>query len=138
MNKSTLKKSSTILAFALAVMLVFTASFALGGVADASTPEPIMQGELLGEITVAHTSDIHYYPWEYCYQDVTSPDYKLSDFFHSQTTSTKLVNESGNILYQNIMHMIELAKEGKTGALTVFDIPIKYLFYFSNLMLLYT
>ena len=113
MKKATVKKSSTILALVLAVTLICTAVFAIEGVANASTPEPIMQGDLIGKITVAHTSDIHYYPWEYCYQDVTNPDYKLSDFFHSQTTSTKLVNESGNILYQNIMHMIELAEEGK-------------------------
>ena len=111
MKKATFKTASTALAVLLALTLVFTAIFAISdSVAEA---DDTMQGIFIGKHTVAHISDVHYYPFEYCYQDISNPDYKKSDFFYSQTTSTKLVNESGNILYKNIMHMIELAEEGK-------------------------
>ncbi|MBR7162356.1 MAG: metallophosphoesterase, partial [Clostridia bacterium] len=111
MKKATFKTASTALAVLLALTLVFTAIFAISdSVAEA---DDTMQGISIGKHTVAHISDVHYYPFEYCYQDISNPDYKKSDFFYSQTTSTKLVNESGNILYKNIMHMIELAEEGK-------------------------
>ena len=111
MRKFNLKTTSTALAVILAFALVFTAVFAISD--SVAVADDTMQGIKIGEHSVAHISDVHYFPWEYCYQDVSNPDYKESDFFHSQTTSTKLVNESGNILYQNIMHMIELAEQGK-------------------------
>ena len=111
MKNSTLKKASTALAVILALTLVFTAIFAIND--NVALADDTLQGIKIGEHTVAHTSDIHYFPWEYCYQDIADPDYKKSDFYYSQTTSTKLVNESGNILYKNIMHMIKLAEEGK-------------------------
>ena len=111
MKRSTLKTASTALAVILAFTLVFTAIFAINN--NVALADDTLQGIKIGEHTVAHTSDVHYFPWEYCYQDVTNPDYKKSDYYHSQTTSTKLVNESGNILYKNVMHMIELAEEGK-------------------------
>ena len=110
MRRLSFKSTSTALAVILAVMLIFTAVFAFeGSVADAND---VVQGTKVGEVSLAHVSDVHYFPLEYCYQDFTNPDFKKTDFYHSQTTSTKLVNESGNILYQNVMHMISMAEDG--------------------------
>ena len=111
MKRTFLKNSSTALAVILAVMLVFVAVFAVEG--STAMADDTLQGTKIGVHTIAHTSDIHYFPWEYCYQDITDPDYKKSDYYYSQTTSTKLVNESGNILYRNVMNMIKLAEQGK-------------------------
>lgn len=117
MRKFTLKTTTTALAVLVAFTLVFTAFFAINN--TVANADDTLQGTSVGKHTVAHVSDVHYYPLEYCYQDITNPDYKKSDFFHSQTTSTKLVNESGNILYQNVMHMIDLAKEGKMPTMLI-------------------
>lgn len=111
MRRFNLKTASTALAVILAFALVFTAVFAMSD--TVASADNTMQGIKIGEHSVAHVSDVHYFPWEYCHQDISDPNYKESDFYHSQTTSTKLVNESGNILYKNVMHMIELAEEGK-------------------------
>ena len=110
MRNFKLKTAGTALVVVLALTLVLTVAFAsTGGVALAdNTPN----GEKIGEFSVAHISDIHYFPLEYCYQDTSAEDYISSDFYQSTTVDTKLVLESGNILYANIMRMIDMAKAG--------------------------
>lgn len=110
MTASLKNKLPAITVALLALVLVFTMTFALTGVASADTE---MTGTKINSVTVGHISDIHYFPLEYCYQDVEAEDYYSSDFYKSLTGDTKLVMESGNILYANVMRIIDDAKKGE-------------------------
>lgn len=94
---------------AVVLVLVMTCSV-LGGVALASdTPTPIANGNL----SIGHMSDIHYFPLEYCYQNVYAADYKSSKFYHSTTGDTKLVIESGIALNAQVQQILKDADERK-------------------------
>ena len=110
MRKLNLKSASTVLIAVLALTLILSTAFAVGG--DVASADNTPSGTKIGEFSVAHTSDIHYFPLDYCYQDITAEDFKTSDFYQSTTVDTKLVMESGNILYANVMRMLNMAKEG--------------------------
>ncbi len=113
MRKFSLKTLSTTLVAILALTLALTCVFAVeGSVAQADDALYVVDGVKTGEISVGHISDIHYFPLDYCYQDVNASDFKDSDYYHSTTGDTKLVMESGNILYANIMRMLDMAEEG--------------------------
>lgn len=109
MRKLNLKSASTVLIAVLALTLILTTAFAVGG--DVARADDTPSGTKIGEFSVAHTSDIHYFPLDYCYQDITAEDFKTSDFYQSTTVDTKLVIESGNILYANVMRMLNMAKK---------------------------
>ena len=84
----------------LVLVLILTLSFAFTGstalAEDSMTPA--------SEVSFGHVSDIHYFPEEYCSDDVNS------DFYHSTTGDTKLVAESGAIGMAHIKEFIENAK----------------------------
>lgn len=110
---NTLRKTvSMVIVSVLAITLALTLGITLGsGVAVAETVEST--GTVLSTITIGHMSDIHYFPLEYCYQNVTADDYKDSDFYYSMTGDTKLVLESGNVLYANMARVLADAKKGE-------------------------
>ncbi len=110
---NTLRKPvSAVIVAVLALTLALTLGITLSsGVAVAEESAPT--GTVVSSITVGQMSDIHYFPLEYCYQDVTAADYKDSDFYYSMTGDTKLVLESGNVLYSNMVRVLEDAKKGE-------------------------
>lgn len=110
---NTLRKPvSMVIVSVLVLTLALTLGITLGsGVAVAESAEPT--GTVLSTITIGHMSDIHYFPLEYCYQDIQAADYKDSDFYYSMTGDTKLVLESGNVLYSNMARVLADAKKGE-------------------------
>ncbi len=112
MKKFSLKKLSTALVAILALTLVITCVFAVDGSVAQADQQHLVNGTKVGEISVGHISDIHYFPLDFCYQDTNAEDFKDSDFYYSTTGDTKLVMESGNIMYANVMRMLEMAEEG--------------------------
>lgn len=110
MSKTTSKRISASLIAMLAILLVAVSGFSIAnGIAYADSNE-ILNAE--SSLTVGHMSDIHYFPLEYCYQDVKNENYTSSDFYYSMTGDTKLVLESGVILNQQIKGIIADAKAG--------------------------
>ncbi len=100
------KRVSLVLCVLLAITLLAGAGYAAtNGVAYAAINPT-------DSLTIVQMSDIHYFPLKYCYQDVTDPDYKTSDFYHSTTGDTKLVLESGVILNGAVKDIIQKAKDG--------------------------
>ncbi|MDD4839712.1 MAG: metallophosphoesterase, partial [Clostridia bacterium] len=116
----------------LIAVLILTVCFSIGsmtlidGTAFAASELEVGSSET---ITIAHISDTHYFPLEYCYAyttdeegnnidyiDKTSELYLLSDFYDSTTGDTKLITESGAILNAIIQNIISLAEE-KVSAL---------------------
>lgn len=95
----------------LAVVLIFTMAFTLTG--NVATADETPTGIQLNEITVGHISDIHYFPVEYSYTKITADNYKSSAFYNSLTGDTKLVIESGNVLYAQVERYIADAKTGE-------------------------
>ncbi|MBR2485223.1 MAG: hypothetical protein IKB54_02595, partial [Clostridia bacterium] len=74
MRKLNLKSASTVLIAVLALTLILSTAFAVSG--DVASADDTPTGTKIGEFSVAHTSDIHYFPLDYCYQDVTAEDFK--------------------------------------------------------------
>ncbi len=108
MSNMTQKRLPLILIVVLTFILVGAMSFSVvGGVATADSA-PIPESTL----KIGQFSDIHYFPLDYCYQDVTNDNYKTSEFYNSMTGDTKLVIESGMILKQQIEQYIADAKAG--------------------------
>lgn len=60
----------------------------------------------LSSLDIGHVSDIHYFPIEYCYQDVKNSDYQSTEYYHSMTGDTKIVLESGVALNATIQGFI--------------------------------
>lgn len=110
MSKLMSKRVSAVLIVALAVVLACVMGFTVAdGVSMADSNESIANEDSL---TIGHMSDIHYFPLEYCYQDVKNANYKQSDFYKSMTGDTKLVLESGLILNKQIQGILQDAREG--------------------------
>lgn len=110
MSKSTSKRVSAVLIVALAILLSFVMGFTItDGISLADATENITNEDSL---TIGHMSDIHYFPLEYCYQDVKNANYEQSDFYKSMTGDTKLVLESGLILNQQIQGILQDARDG--------------------------
>jgi len=105
------KRVTFALAIVLAVVFVLLVGFsAASGVAHAAEGTPALESE----ITIGHMSDIHYFPLEYCYQDVANEKkYKASDFYHSMTGDTKLVLESGMVFNKAMHEILADAEEHK-------------------------
>jgi len=111
MSTNTKKRVPIALILVLAIVLVSVLGFTLSaGVTYAADEQTITY---LDEISVGHLSDIHYFPLEYCYQDVYSPQYLISDFYHSTTGDTKLVVESGIALNATIQNIIADGRNGE-------------------------
>ena len=108
--KRIVRTPSFVPAIVLAIAFLFTFAFAVSGVADA---EDTFSADLHSEISLGHMSDIHYFPLENCYTQITADDYYDSDFYNSMTGDTKLVLESGTILNANVRRFIA---EAQTGA----------------------
>ncbi len=109
MEKTYQNKITLMLVGLLAFVLAFAFAFTItSDVASAGTSE----WTATDKITVGHISDIHYFPLEYCYQDVSAEGYYDSDFYGSLTGDTKLVMESGNALYKNVKRIIADAQAG--------------------------
>ncbi len=78
-------------------------------------------------LTLAHISDVHYFPLEYCYVfdedengnktyiDKTSQSFLNSDFNNATYGDTKLVTESGIILTRFVYNMIDKTKLAVTN-----------------------
>lgn len=108
MSNTRLHRLPSILVIVLAILLASVMSFSIiDGVTSAENNETISTES---EIKIGHFSDIHYFPVDYCYQDVTSDDYVKSEYYYSMTGDTKLVLESGMILSQQIKQYIEDAR----------------------------
>jgi hypothetical protein len=110
MSKFFKKNVPLAIALVLLLVLVFSSALALTDTNLFAQAAPAVQS--LGSIKLGHVSDIHYFPLEYCYQDVKSDEYKSTDFYHSMTGDTKLVLESGVIFNATIQGFIEDAKAG--------------------------
>lgn len=109
MRRALTKRLPLVLIAVLIFVAIFSIAFSATSVADASNEStPIT----LNEFTVGHLSDIHYFPLDYCYQDVKNSDYVDSDFYYSMTGDTKLVLESGAILNGTIQAIIADANSG--------------------------
>ena len=108
MSNKMQKHLPLIFVVALAIVLASVMTFSIAGIATADAAKSPVD-----EITIGQFSDIHYFPVDECYQDITSSDYKTSDFYNSMTGDTKLVMESGMILKQQIEAFIEDAKQEK-------------------------
>jgi len=99
-----------VLIVVLAVLLASVMSFSIvDGISKAGEEQNIVKEN---ELTFGQFSDIHYFPLDYCYQDVKAEGYKTSDFYNSMTGDTKLVLESGMILKQQVEQYIADAKNG--------------------------
>ncbi len=110
MSNSNLHRLPTVLVVVLAILLASVMSFSIiDGVSNAETSQSVANES---SIKIGHFSDIHYFPVDYCYHDVTNPNYVTSDFYNSMTGDTKLVLESGMILAQQVKQYIEDAKKG--------------------------
>ncbi len=98
--------------FVLVVLLI--AALAAGMCVSLTCGVAVAESTLTqtGVIDFVHMSDIHYFPIDYCYQNVASADYEESEFFHSMTGDTKLVLESGVILNNAVRQVIAEAKDG--------------------------
>ena len=107
--KRIVRTPSFVPAIVLAIAFLFTFAFAVSGVADA---EDTFSADLHSEISLGHMSDIHYFPLENCYTQITADDYYDSDFYNSMTGDTKLVLESDTILNANIKRFIAEAQAG--------------------------
>ncbi|MCQ2603013.1 MAG: metallophosphoesterase, partial [Clostridia bacterium] len=102
---------STIVIFALAICLVFAFAFTMNSAVVYA--DDTLEGEKVADIKIGQMSDIHYFPLEYCYQNIAAENFYSSDYYNSLTGDTKLVAESGAILTANIKRIIEDAKVGK-------------------------
>lgn len=110
MGKNFLRKLPVLLTFILVFMLTILLAVSL--------TSNISYGEssTVTDIRVGHISDIHYFPYEYCYTKTYRTDkaqYESTDFFDCMTGDTKLVLESGITLISTIKAIIEDAKAGK-------------------------
>jgi len=107
----------------LLTVLALTACFTIGsmflvdGTASASPA-------YTNTVTVAHISDVHYFPLDYCYVytvdengdnieyvDRTTDLYSKTDFMRTSRGDTKLIAESGAILSSIIQSIIDLAED---------------------------
>ena len=110
MSNTKLHRLPTVLVVVLAILLASVMSFSIiDGVSNAETSQTVANES---SIKIGHFSDIHYFPVDYCYHDVTNPNYVTSDFYNSMTGDTKLVLESGMILAQQVKQFIKDAKAG--------------------------
>lgn len=110
MSKSSTRRIPMVLIVVLAVLLASVMSFSIvDGISKAGEEQNIVKEN---ELTFGQFSDIHYFPLDYCYQDVKAEGYKTSDFYNSMTGDTKLVLESGMILKQQVEQYIADAKNG--------------------------
>ncbi len=110
MSNTKLHRLPTVLVVVLAILLASVMSFSIiDGVSNAETVQTV---EHESSIKIGHFSDIHYFPVDYCYHDVTNPNYVTSDFYNSMTGDTKLVLESGMILAQQVKQYIADAQNG--------------------------
>lgn len=109
MRNALTKRFPLVLIAVLIFVAVFSIAFSAASVADASNESAPAN---LNEFTVGHLSDIHYFPLDYCYQDVKNSNYVDSDFYYSMTGDTKLVLESGAILNGTVQAIIADAKSG--------------------------
>ena len=100
---------SALPALVLALAFICTFGFTLANVASA---EDLATADKIGSISIAHISDIHYFPIEYSYTKIAEDNYTDSDFYYSMTGDTKLVLESGAILNANVTRFVEEAKAG--------------------------
>ncbi|GEM_PF-843723 len=110
MSNTKMHRLPMILVIVLAILLASVMSFSIiDGVsaAEATQKTIVADGE---QLTIGQFSDIHYFPIDYCYHDVTNPNYVTSDFYNSMTGDTKLVLESGMILAKQVKKFIEQAK----------------------------
>jgi len=119
MSNSKLHRLPTALVVVLAILLASVMSFSIiDGVSNAETIQTV---EHESSIKIGHFSDIHYFPVDYCYHDVTNPNYVTSDFYNSMTGDTKLVLESGMILAQQVKQYIaDAQKQDGTCPMYVF------------------
>lgn len=100
-----------VLVVVLAILLATVMSFSIiDGVSSADSSQQTISKD--NQLKIGHLSDIHYFPVDYCYHDVTNPNYVTSDFYNSMTGDTKLVLESGMILAQQVKQLIADAKNG--------------------------
>lgn len=110
MSNTKLHRLPTVLVVVLAILLASVMSFSIiDGVSNAETSQTVVNES---SIKIGHFSDIHYFPVDYCYHDVTNPNYVTSDFYNSMTGDTKLVLESGMILAQQVKQFIKDAQAG--------------------------
>lgn len=98
--------------FLILLAVLFVTIFAITGINGVTMADSSQSMTAEDTLTIGHMSDIHYFPLEYCYQDVKSPKYKQSDFYHSMTGDTKLVLESGVILNQQIHKFLQDGANG--------------------------
>lgn len=98
--------------FLILLAVLFVAIFTITSINGVTMADSSQNMTAEDTLTIGHMSDIHYFPLEYCYQNVKSPDYKQSDFYHSMTGDTKLVLESGVILNQQIHKILDDGANG--------------------------
>lgn len=109
MGKNFLKKLPVLLTFILVFMLTILLAITLTSNISYGASDPV------SSIKIGHMSDIHYFPYEYCYTKTYRTDkseYESTDFFDCMTGDTKLVLESGITLISTINAIIEDAKNG--------------------------
>ncbi len=104
------KRLSLLLVAALAVMLVAVMSVSIVSGVSVAADNGVQDGDAFSFVQM---SDIHYFPIDYCYQDVKNENYARSEFYQSTTGDTKLVLESGVILNNAVHQIIADAKAGK-------------------------
>jgi len=104
----------------ISLFLIFSLVFTLALVLTFSITTGISYAEETAietsSIQVGHISDLHYFPYLYCYTDSYRTDnekYESTDFFDCMTGDTKNVLESGLTLTKSLKCILDDAKANK-------------------------
>ncbi len=119
MRNNALKNTSWILIVIVLLAFVFAFTFTMSEGIALATNDPIK----VGTVSIGHTSDIHYFPYERGYTPADYGDdkqsYLDSDFYYSMTGDTKLVEESASVFDKSMENIYVDAKEGKAPLMLV-------------------
>ena len=119
MRSFSFKNTSFILIVVLLLAFVFAFSFTMMEGTAFATDDPVK----VSTITIGHTSDIHYFPYERGYTPAdygtNKQKYLDSDFYYSMTGDTKLVEESAAVFDKSMENIYQDAKLGKAPLVLV-------------------